>query len=177
MKKPLYADLHNVDRLVDEGLLSNAAARLCSRGIGEPSEGLLSHVKDLFPSAPPPPRLYSLTAPLQVDTAAVMKVVVTAPAWLAPGTPGLRFEHLRQFRGRKPVCNDDVVDALTRVVNRALSLPSYLQRFFCGWRLTPLKKMTKALDIWWLESVIRPLSQSWPPRVPPLLPVFLTICK
>ena len=38
---------------MDEGLLSEAAARLCSRGLAEPIEGLLSIVQSLFPSAVP----------------------------------------------------------------------------------------------------------------------------
>ena len=43
--------------------------------------------------------------------------------------------------------DDELLDALTRVVNRALSgdLPASLQRFLCGGRLVPLKKKDEGI--------------------------------
>ena len=54
----------------------------------------------------------------------------------------MRFEHFSYFRGRQPACDDDLVDALTRLVNLALNgdLHTDLRRILCGGRLVPLLK-------------------------------------
>ena len=138
----LDAQLRKVARLVDDGLLSKAAARLCSRGIAEPSDSLFQKVQRLFPTAAPPRCPPAVSAPFQATVDEVRKLVLTAPNGLAPGPSSLRFEHLRYFRGRKCVCDDSLVDALTRVVNCALAgdLAPELRPFLCGGRLVPLLK-------------------------------------
>ena len=127
---------------MDDGLLSKAAARLCSRGIAEPSDSLFQKVQRLFPTAAPPRCPPAVSAPFQATVDEVRKLVLTAPNGLAPGPSSLRFEHLRYFRGRKCVCDDSLVDALTRVVNCALAgdLAPELRPFLCGGRLVPLLK-------------------------------------
>ena len=142
LSNPYDANLHKVARLVDEGLLSKAAARLCSRGIEEASPDLLQKVRNLFPAGSPPLCPPVVTAPAQVTTEDVRKLILTAPSGLACGFSGLRFEHLRFFTGRKVTCELSVQDALTRVVNCALAgdLAPRLRPFLCGGRLVPLKK-------------------------------------
>ena len=142
LSAPYEVHLRKVARLVDEGLLSKAAARLCSRGVEEPSSDLLERVQALFPVALPPRCPPVLASPAEVTTAEIRKLILTAPSGLACGPSALRFEHLRFFTGRKVVCDDAVIDGMTRVVNCALpgELSSCLRPFLCGGRLVPLKK-------------------------------------
>ena len=93
----LDAQLRKVARLVDDGLLSKAAARLCSRGIAEPSDSLFQKVQRHFPTAAPPRCPPAVSAPFQATVEEVRKLVLTAPNGLAPGPSSLRFEHLRYF--------------------------------------------------------------------------------
>ena len=98
-RKQRSVNLRQIARLIDGGQLSRAAARLCSRGVAEPTPAVVEQVEALFPSAPPfnsPPAGPSF----EVTTKEVRRAIQVTPDGLAAGPSGLRVEYLGITRTR-----------------------------------------------------------------------------
>lgn len=65
LSQPHHIRLPKAARKADGGLLSKAAALLCSRGLADPSAELLGKVKQLFPEGRPPRCLHSPVVAVQ----------------------------------------------------------------------------------------------------------------
>ena len=86
-QKPFTMNLRQIARLIDGGQLSRAAARLCSRGVAEPTAAVAEKIEALFPPAPPftcPPSGPAFETTLQD----VRKAILTVPDGLAAGPSG-----------------------------------------------------------------------------------------
>ena len=161
--RPTSVNLHQIARLIDGDQLSRAAARLCSRGVAEPTPAVVEQVEALFPSAPPfssPPAGPSF----EVTTKEVRRAILIAPDGLAAGPSGLRVEYLRHCQNKVVVVDDPLWDVSTAFANKALAgdLPTEQRPYFCGGRLVPLVKKDGGLrplvEGGWLRSLIAKLA-------------------
>ena len=72
-----------------------------------------------------------------------LKKLLETPKGLAPGSSGLRAEHLQAIlTDRNLGISGEALDLLAKFVNLSLGgyLPTNLQTYFCGGRLIPLNK-------------------------------------
>ena len=92
----LQREARRVANPVDQGLLSRAAAQLCSRGIAPFGEETLLKVEKLFPAGELPLNVGGYEAPaFEFQPAAVKKAILNTPKGLAAGCSGLRAEHVK----------------------------------------------------------------------------------
>ena len=132
-----------MSRMVDQGLLSRAASQLGSRGLAPCTAETKATLEKLFPSGQLPLRPGNAPAPsIDVQAAAVKKIILHAPKGLAPGHSGLRAEHLKALLADRNLGRAAaILSTLTQFANSIMGyFPSELQPFLCGGRLIPLRK-------------------------------------
>ena len=123
---PAPARYEHVAQLVDSGLLSKAAAQLCSRGIAEDTDDNYEKIQRLFPqsaaaSIVPVPE----AATTDVEEAVLRKIISQTPKGLAPGPSGLHVEHLRlAVTGRQRQIDPIVLTLLTMLTRGAQWVPA-----------------------------------------------------
>ena len=151
-EKQQQREARRVAKLVDQGLLSRAAAQLSSRGIAPATTENISLVEKLFPVGKFPLRVPSTAAPsFEIDATTIKKLIMETPKGLAPGASGLRAEHIKAILGDRNLgVAAQALNLLTKFTNLSASgyFPSPIQAHLCGGRLVPLNKK---------DSGIRPL--------------------
>ena len=150
-QKQVEREARRVAKLVDDGLLSRAAAQLCSRGIAPHNANTAVKVGTLFPSIRANLGDDLPEAPsFSVAPDSVRKLVLQTPKGLAPGCSGLRAEYLKALLcDRNAGLAAQSLSLLKAFVNQSLNgyLPRDLQPYVWrsthtfnqeGWGCTPI---------------------------------------
>ena len=143
-EQQLEREARRVAQLVDEGMLSRAAAQLCSRGLAPNNTETARKLSELFPQETysldePPPHAPSFS----IQPELVRKLILRTPKGLAPGCSGMRAEHLKALLlDRNSGLAAQALALLTTFVNDCVNgnPPTALQPYLCGGRLIPLNK-------------------------------------
>ena len=135
--------------LIDQGLLSRAAAQLCSRGVAQNSTETLAKLETLFPKGQLPlARSFDEAPAFEIQPEAVKKTIMSWPKGLAAGCSGLRAEHVNAVLLDRNAGNAaQALEIITKFTNLCIAgyLPHELQEFFCGGRLILLNKKDQGL--------------------------------